>query len=932
MSTVRRFKCLAAMVVVTVMVMAAGAAAQTWDCGETPGTVTCTLNDGTFTVSGSGAMTNTSPWYGSSSSITSVIIENGVTSIGDYAFRDCIGLTSVTISNSVTSIGREAFSSCTSLTSVTIPNSVTYIGDRAFVNSGLTSVTIGNSVTSIGDEAFGWCHGMTSVTIGNSVASIGEMAFAYNDGITSITIPSSVTSIGDGAFQGCAGLTSITIPNSVTYLSGFSGTGLTSITIPSSVTSIGNGAFAYTGLTSITIPSNVTSIGDEAFQSCAGLTSITIPSNVTSIGDKAFAYCTNLTSVICLREIPPTIGSKTFVAECAWDGEDCKTTMLWSYLFVPEATIGTYNSADGWKDFHFIRDTSKVTEYVQMWGWYTDGVPTTIWAMLSKDGTLTVSGAGNMDDKGNPYYYWRGASGLHDFKNSITSIVIGDGVTSIGNHAFSSYTNPTSVTIPNSVTSIGDGSFGGCTGLTSVTIPNSVISIGERAFSSCTNLTSVTIGNSVTSIGDETFSYTGLTSVTIPNSVTSIGERAFIMNSGLTSVTIGNNVTAIGDETFMGCTSLTSVTIPNSVTSIGDGAFASTGLTSVTIPNSVTSIGNRAFGYCRGLTSVTIGNSVTSIGDEAFSGTVLTTVTIPNSVTSIGDKAFASTGLTSIEVSPDNVNWTSDSGILFNKDETILLQYPASKQGTSYIIPNSVTSIGAVAFFNCYKLKSVTIPNSVTSIGDGAFGYCSGLTSVISLGIVPPIVDANEFLNNTSICRGNDGCRDGNGWKDTVMSLNGCLFVPEAAIDAYRSADGWKNISCIKSLDEYVSVASAARVIPPTGNVETVVVVPVAPRTGEFTAGPNPVGKSSGGIAFFWNGKQIKSGTLTVYDATGNVVRKLAVNDNAGTGNARRRAVVLWDLKDSKGRQVSKGTYLVKGKIAASGSKAERVSVVVGVR
>jgi uncharacterized repeat protein (TIGR02543 family) len=128
------------------------------------------------------------------------------------------------------------------------------------------------------------------------------------------------------------------------------------------------------------------------------------------------------------------------------------------------------------------------------------------------------------------------------------------------------------------------------------------------------------------------------------------------------------------------------------------------------------------------------------------------------------------------------------------------------------------------------------------------------------------------------------------------------------------------------------SVASHDRVIPNGNTGEVAVVSPVSVLTGEFTAGPNPVGKSSGGIAFFWNGKQIKSGALTVYDASGNVVRKLAVKDNATISNTAKRMVGSWDLKDAKRRQVSEGTYLVRGKVVTFGGKGERAAVVVGVR
>ena len=272
------------------------------------------------------------------------------------------------------------------------------------------------------------------------------------------------------------------------------------------------------------------------------------------------------------------------------------------------------------------------------------------------------------------------------------------------------------VTNPNNeqlytVTGIGNRAFESCSGLTSVTIPNSVTSIDDLAFYNCSSLTSVTIGNSVTNIGNFAFSYcSGLTSVTIGNSVTSIGEYAFYSCSGLKSVTIPNSVTSIGNRAFQSCNSLTSVTIGNSVTSIGEYAFSS----------------------CFGLTSVTIGNSVTSIGDCAFQFcSNLTSVTIPNSVTSIGVSAFLSCSkLTEINVESGNTAYSSEDGVLFDMVGTNLICYPAGKTGTTYIIPNSVTSIGSYALSHCSGLTSVTIPNSVTSIGSYAFSSCNGLTSV----------------------------------------------------------------------------------------------------------------------------------------------------------------------------------------------------------
>ena len=356
---------------------------------------------------------------------------------------------------------------------------------------------------------------------------------------------------------------------------------------------------------------------------------------------------------------------------------------------------------------------------------------------LDSDGVLTISGSGDMHGYGPSGAPWHGR---------VKSAVIAEGVTSIGGFAFYDCTSLTSVTIPDSVTSIGANAFFDCTSLTSVTIPDSVTSIGVGAFASCTSLTGIWVAESNSHYSSDAsgvlFNKDKTTLVqcpgafaayTIPNSVTSIGDVAFSFCTSLASVTIPDSVTSIGRHAFQYCTSLTSVTIPNGVTSIGDSAFSyCASLTSVTIPDSVTSIGWSAFAGCTSLTSVTIPDSVTSIGSLAFSGcTSLTSVTVPDSVTSIGDAAFAScTSLTGIWVAEGSSHYASDaSGVLFNKDKTTLVQCPGAFSG-SYAIPDSVTSIGAEAFYNCKSLTSVTIPDSVTSIGDFTFSYCESLTSV----------------------------------------------------------------------------------------------------------------------------------------------------------------------------------------------------------
>ena len=466
--------------------------------------LTWTLNsEGVLTISGTGAMKEydpyKAPWYDSRSRVKSAVIADGVTSIGDYAFRDCYNLASVSIPDSVTSIGADAFWYCTSLTGVTIPDSVTSIGWSAFCGcESLTSVTIPDNVTSIGDWAFGLCKSLTGVTIPDSVTSICDYAFNGCTSLTSVTIPDSVTSIGECAFYKCGSLTSVTIPDSVTSIGAWAFrdcTSLTSVTIPNNVTSIGD--FAFNDCTSLTgiwvdrdnnnyssdasgvlfnkdmttlvqcpgafsgsyaIPDSVTSIGYHAFDSCTSLTSVTIPNSVTSIGGDAFWGCTSLTSVT-IPDSVTSISSDTF-ASC---------TSLTS------VTIPSSVTSIGWSAFAYC--------------------------------------------------------------TSLTSVTIPDSVTSIGREAFYKCESLTSVTIPDSVTLIDNGAFQGCTSLTSVTIPDSVTSIGYNAFGSCESLTSVTIPNSVTSIGDSVFSNCkSLTSVAIPDSVTSIFSCAFDDCTSLTDV------------------------------------------------------------------------------------------------------------------------------------------------------------------------------------------------------------------------------------------------------------------------------------------------------------------------------------------------------------------------------------------------------------
>ena len=509
----------------------------------------------TLTISGTGNMNDYSYTLSSRfGNITEVIIEEGVTSIGDYVFCNCTSLTTVTIPNSVTSIGSSAFYYCSGLTTVTIGNSVTSIGDYAFLGcSGLTSIIIPNSVTSIGDYAFEGCFGLTSITIPNSVTSIGDYAFEACIGLTSVTIPNSVTSISNGAFSRCKSLTTITIPNSIT--------------------SIGNSAFQYcSSLTSVTIPNSVTSIGDYALDGCEGLTSVIIGNSVASIGKEVFDFCVNLADI----NVESTNSAYTSENGILFNKD--KTTIV---RYPSGKTETSYTIPDGVTSIGegaFLNCSSLalviVPNFVTSIGsrafYHIKNI------VYSGDATGSPWGAFNVNGiiDGDFVYFDDSKTKLTAYIGADRDVSISQFVTSIGDNAFWGCSRLTSVSIPNSVTSIGEHAFNGCRSLTSITIPNSVTSIGSNAFYNCSSLTSITIPNSVTNLGSETFGYCrSLSSITIPNSITSIGMYMFEGCSGLTSITIPNSVTRIGSDAFWGCSSLTSVTIPNSVTKIGGRAF-----------------------------------------------------------------------------------------------------------------------------------------------------------------------------------------------------------------------------------------------------------------------------------------------------------------------------------------------------------------------
>ena len=553
------------------------------DCGKAGSNVTWTLDStGLLTISGEGEMEiyssvnengwiTTAPWQNRASKL---IIQEGVTSIGGYAFYNCGALKSVTIPDSVTSIGEDAFSGCTGLTEI-IYNAreaanLTYKSE-VFKNAGTSSgsfrVVIGDSVEKIPSCLFYDCTSLSSVKIGNSVTSIGSNAFEDCTGLTSVTISDSVTSIGWGAFSGC--------------------TRLRDITIPDSVTSIGSGAFSScAGLTSVTIGNSLTSIGSYAFSSCAGLTSVTIGNSVTSIGDYAFIGCTRLTSVTIGNGVT-SIGYNAFY--------DCSN--LTSVYF------NAKECADFKENSDVFGSAGKKTEGVTItFGKNVQNIPSYL-CYGSKYNSYTEK-----------YYY------SSDYAPKVKEIIIENDVQHIGNHAFYGCTGLTSVTIPDSVTSIGNYAFYDCTGLTSVTIPSSVESIGSLAFSNCSQLKDIFYGGSELAwkLRFSNVSVSGNTTVHFEQST---GQILVSGNCGTDGDNLTWTINDRGNLTVSGKGAMKDYTQSyinyQYVNTSPWGNYAKC-LYSAVIENGVTSIGDYAFAFCKNLKSVTIGEDVSNFGSCAF--------------------------------------------------------------------------------------------------------------------------------------------------------------------------------------------------------------------------------------------------------------------------------------------------------------------------
>lgn len=754
--------------------------------------LTWTLDEnGTLTISGTGDMDdynswgNPAPWNDWKQQINAVVIEEGVTSIGDYTFSDHKKLTNVTLPESLTSIGDSAFWCCDGLWMVTNHSALSltpgdyqygYImyyayvavdqaGNRTYRDDTWMLTEDGFLYTCINDvytlraylgdaqtvtlpaDINGSTYdilqfrGAEHVTVPGSMTSISNQAFRYCSSLVSVTISEGVEYIGDSAFGSCGRLEKVTIPDSVTLIGSWTFDGCNALR---EIVLSENSAYRFTdgmlydhsrGImewvsqnvpSDLVIPDGVTSIPNGAFSGFAHLTSVRIPDSVTYIGDSAFYQCTALVSIV----IPDSV------------------TQIDSYAFrgcssLTDVAIGNGVTFIGDNAFYECANLQNVAlgSNVQTLGWgvfydCTSLTEVRIPDSVTSMGSQVFRGCTSLETVVLPSGLTEIPAAMFRDCISLKTIEIPQSVTQIGHEAFMGCSSLMSITIPDGVTGIEASTFEGCSSLTGIVLPASVTSIGDNAFADCQDLTVVVTLGEITGLGKGAFrNCSSLREFDIPDGITTLEQSVFAGCSSLTNIVIPDGVTSIGNSAFEGCTVMNNVVIPDSVTEVGIQAFAGcAAMTQITIPETVLSVGHAMFEGCSKLTSVVLPSSMTTLGDRFFNGcSSLSAVTIPTGVTTLGNSAFAGcSSLTSLVI-PDSV---TKVGQLVFKDCTSLASLKLSE---------NLTSIPFEALANCKSLTNLVIPDSVTDMRASAFSGCTSLQS-ITLPIAPYATD--DFLPN----------------------------------------------------------------------------------------------------------------------------------------------------------------------------------------
>ena len=666
------------------------------------------------------------PWYDASLRlrIKKVVVEKGITYVGTRAFYDCSEMTSVSLPTTLETMGADVFMYCTGLTSVTIPDGVTFISGDFFLGcTSLKSVTLPDSLRDIGGCTFMYCTSLTSVRLPATLLSISWQMFKDCKSLTSLTIPRSVVNVMQDAFSGCTALKNVTYTGTAAdwkALTIYSGnealtranvrcTGSTVLTAPTLtlsvskkgqptlkwnavsgaagyqiwcsydsgdgigpwyhwLTNLDKGTASFTDdrelekgrtytykVRAVTSSGAVGSFSKEVTFTYNPAASLAAPTVTAGLDDQGYPALT-------WPAVPDAARYEVYRA-ASEDGNFAQLAAVTSNSYTNSAVL-----TDGAAYYYKVRALDSDGEA----GPFSDVVSVTYTARpalvasgkcgdsaswkLDADGVLTITGAGPMADYGayGPWYI----AHLTDIKK----VVVQEGVTTIGDHAFANLSYVTSVTIPSSITSIGAHAFEKCRLGGAVTLPEGLTAIGDFAFSG-SGMASLTLPESLRTIGNSAFLCCSLRELTIPDGVTSIGTGAFC-NASLTSVKLPASGVTLGDSLFQECEKLTEVTLPADLTVIGPSMFENCGsLKNVTIPSGVTHIGNAAFAACEALPEIRLPDGMEALGSEAFVGCrAVTKAYIPRSLTSIGEAAFRiCEGLTDVYYGGTAAEWLAIS-------------------------------------------------------------------------------------------------------------------------------------------------------------------------------------------------------------------------------------------------------------------------------
>lgn len=665
------------------------------------------------------------------SSLKELHFGSNIRTIGASAFHGCTSLSDVYIED-ITAWAEIEFSSMYTnplyyadnlyvndvlTTEVVLNEGITRIGKYAFANfQGLTGITIPSTVTAIGDSAFRDCKALNKLNItdikawcevyfnGSNSSYANPLYYAKNlylnnELVTDLVIPEGVTVIRSDAFRNCQSITSISLPTTLTSIGGNSFNGCSSVTKTciSDVASWCNVDFTFASsnptylsknlylngeaIVDLEIPAGVTEIAPYAFYNCDTIESVTVLGALNSIGKEAFYGCDNLVR-LDLGDTAGNIDSTAF------------------------AGTGIYNDEDNWDNGVLYLNSVLVKADTTIQGEYA-----------VKEGTTAISGEA-----------FKNCSAL-------AGITMPNTVKSIGDSAFYGCSALSDVELSTGLESLGEKAFYNCSNLTSIAIPDGVSEIGAQTFYECDKLTSVSLGENVEVIGDSAFYWCQqLKSINFPKSIKTIGKSAFYLCkaidgevelsgienigtsafyycSGIDNITLSNNLTNIQSSAFMYCSGIDLMVIPDSVTSIGSNAFYGSGLSEVVFGTGLQSIGSDAFKDCNGVSKMVI-KDLGNWCEINFSNVYSNLMYLEKPVY-IGDSQ-----LTGDLVIPEGVEYINPYAFMYCDEFSAL------------ILSDTVKEIKTDAFTSCSSLKKIILGENVTTISNKAFYNCGNISTV----------------------------------------------------------------------------------------------------------------------------------------------------------------------------------------------------------